>query len=78
MVPSHRAHNSGFAAIQLLPRSLEQRSPYSPLEDLYRSVPWVLLVAVGVLGKWTPEQIQAVIVCLIPVILVGLHKTQRV
>jgi hypothetical protein len=67
----------GEAAITPLPRHAEQRTPSSPIEQLYRSIPWVLLVCIGVLGNWTPEQIQAVLTCLIPVIILGAQTAKR-
>ncbi len=53
------------------------RRPVSHLEQLYRSVPWILLVGIGALGGWRAEQVQDLILLLVPVILFGVVPPRR-
>lgn len=52
------------------------RTAGTALDELVRCAPWVVLVAIGVLGKWDPAQITAVISCLFPVLLARPPKAQ--
>ena len=53
------------------------RRPVSPLEQLYRSVPWILLVGIGALGGWRADQVQGLILLLAPIVLFGVLPARR-
>jgi hypothetical protein len=72
----HRARRRGLTASF---SSLQRpgRRHYSPLERFYLSLPWILIVCLGIVAGWSPQEIQGLVACLIPVVLLGIPGMTR-
>ena len=73
----HHVRRRGEPATFSSLRDRQDQPPYSPLERFYLTLPWILIVCLAMVAKWSSEQIQALLVCLVPAVLVGAPRIRQ-